>query len=308
MNFLDRTDLDDTNLDLGIFEEEEPEKEEQVLEQIDNIVVDKKTGEIVIEGDVLGNNTAVEANPDTADIILHMDDIGLTANKIHPVDANNKVPDLMPEKIKKESFVADNPIRKAISRMEYKYVKELEPHTISFRDCDFTEFKDEINEAQRIISLYYESGVDANLGRAEHDLGKLSAIMCRIGAATGYIQGNGEAFDRVFKNVRSACYTELKEMKSDNDDIKISDKDIENVAQVLAGTQLKGISKVEIQGKMIMNFWFALRKFIDILDAQIVRSRSEGKTEEHTEAAAHHPDPDNKPRAEPEPIEDTLEF
>ena len=313
-NFLDELGEDD--IDLTIFDEEEDLPEETLVES-EGVLVDTITGEVVEEGPEAGLPANIPPEEPKAamsekEVLGNMDDLGLTtdpkdfAEGVAPKAPESPPVASEPEKDKPapdvpaikaaalESSPMGNAIQRAISLMEFKHVKELDPLFVKFEDCNFGEFTPEIEEAQAIIDHYYIDGYEAHAGRAEHDLGKLSAIMARIGRAAGYFQGSGERYEDVSRTVRAACYTELKEIR-DEHGVKVSDKDADEVGRVLAGKFLKDQGKIEVIGKMVTNFWFAARKFIDILEGIIIRNRSENKVEGHTEAAARRQDPDAKP-------------
>lgn len=327
-NFLD--DIDDDDIDMTIFDEEEDlPKQEEVSEEEEiiqkgDIVVNTGTGEIYEEGPEAGLPAEVppedaKYDDDADDVVAHMDELGLTA----PEKPEDAAPEAQAEEKPDETSETEKPkeqpatpapgpasdgpkgnaIQKAISLMEYKHVLAMDPLFAKFEDCDFGEFTEEINEAQQIIDMYYTDGWEAHMGRAEFDLGKLSAIMARIGRAAGYLTGSGERFEDVERAVRAGCYTELKEIR-DEHGVRVSDKDADEVSRALSAKFVAKYAKAPVVGRMVLNFWFAARKFIDVLEGIIMRNRSETKVEHHAEGAARLPDPDSKPFRTMEEIEE----
>lgn len=332
-NFLDPNDLDETDLDLGIFEEEEPEEEteevdtpevteEKPLEQVDDVVVDTETGEVVAEDDEVLNFDGPGSPEDVDDegepamteeeILKHMDELGLTpAEKPDiPPEAQKAVEEVKEALEGGKKLAPKNNIQAALDLVTFKHVQEMEPIFVKFEDCNFGVFTEEIKEAQEIIDWYYENGFDTMPPNAEYDLGKLSAIMARISRATGYIQGVGDQVEPAEKATRAAFYVEMKEIK-DAHNLKLSDKDTEYASKMLTAKYLKKFAGAGVKSRMATNFWFAVRKFIDYLESAIARNLSDAKLEEHTEAAVFKtpprydgPAPEYKKDTKPEPIKE----
>ena len=178
-------------------------------------------------------------------------------------------------------------IQKAINLMEFKHIKDLDPREVKFEDCDFGEFENEIKDAQQIVDGYYTRVFDVNPVDAEYDLGKLSALMVRVSRAVGYFQGLAEMNEDHRKFARAAIYTELKELK-DEHSLRISDKDADHTARTMSGKYILDKAKAVVLAKMVTNFWFSMRRFIDILEGIIIRGRSEAGLERHAEAAVRY--------------------
>jgi len=323
-NFLDPDD--NIELDMGIFDEEDEDvivEEEKKKEpgtkpgpgdltvDVDGDTVDPVTGEVLIEALVenkgpevdkvvenmekLGLTTDWEGKPEKApesplEDLAEMQDPSCDMNGEQGTEGDVGAPAEKPK-----DTVKGNSIQKAISLLDYHHVKDLEPD-VQFSDCDFGVFETEIAEAQEIIDRYYNEGFEQNLGRAEWDLGKLSAIMVRLGRAVGFFQGGGEQIEKFRRATEAGVYVELKELKVEHE-LAVSDKDADKTSRMLAAKYTKKHVKNELLAKMITNFWFSARKFIDVLEGIIVRNRSGAKTEVHAEAAARRPDPDDRPVA-----------
>lgn len=179
---------------------------------------------------------------------------------------------------------------KLISMMEFKHITELDPSTIKFEDCNFGEFETEIHEAQDMVNGYYTRAFDINPVDAEYDLGRLSALMVRLSRAVGYFQGLAEMQEDTRKFSRAAIYTEMKTLK-DKHSLKLSDKDADHASRTLTGKYITAKSKAVVLSKMVTNFWFAMRRFIDVLEGIIIRGRSEARLEVHAENAIRHLSP-----------------
>lgn len=318
-NFFDNDDIE-PDIDMGIFDEEDadaPEvEEEKVVEepveeeapeeeseeeaelvQVGDIVVDTDTGEVVAQGDdLIPDELPTEPEPpDDLPTDEELDELfGTTGDETlvetgeeghkfeNPEEEHEEVsPAEEPEKIVKPT---GNAIEDAINLMTFKHINDLDPRTVKLEDCDFGQFETEMKEAQDIVDKYYERGFETNPHEAEVDLGKLSAIMVRISRAVGFYQGGSEQLEEVRKFAKSALYTEFKELR-DKHSLRISDKDADHAARMMAGKYMVEKARANTLGKMVTNFWYATRKFIDVLEGIIIRNRSEHRLEQHAEAA-----------------------
>ena len=54
----------------------------------------------------------------------------------------------------------------------------------------------------------------------------------------------------------------------------------------MSGKYILDKAKAVVLSKIVTNFWFSMRRFIDILEGIIIRGRSEAGLEKHAEAAA----------------------
>ena len=306
-NFLD-DDLE-PELDMGIFDEEDEDAEivtdppVTTLIEHEDMVVDIETGEVIDSGPEAGLPDKLaedeeKREPAPPDLTIeemaeekpNLDEDVMTDEELDDMFGTKGIPiePTLPSKPDPLPPLKVSDLDRAINMMEFKHITDLDPSTVKFEDCSFEEFETEIHEAQDMVNGYYKRVFDINPVDAEYDLGRLSALMVRLSRAVGYFQGLAEMHEDTRKFARAAIYTEMKTLK-DKHTLKISDKDADHASRTLTGKYIATKSKAVVLAKMVTNFWFAMRRFIDILEGIIIRGRSEAKLEVHAENAIRHP-------------------
>lgn len=145
---------------------------------------------------------------------------------------------------------------------------------------DMDQYFSEMKRALQVIDEYKAPDVEWNPVKMVQDALLLSAIHTTMAEMVGYLQGNSTRSEDSKKMAQAQYYNDIKTHRDELFDetgqfVKISEKEIENNARVLAKDFITNARDSESVSRIISSAWYAIGDFCRILQTAINRANRE---------------------------------